>query len=135
MKKFMTWNIAAHWTVFLKTHVILHQVYHSFFRKLSIVEKNACNKKYVSRWDLQIIFGIFCEILHIGWDKLQKPWKSTSRQLLLFAISASKYVNVGNSKEIGEFTYSELHPYVFHHVLKHLQKPFWTLYVLRNWFL
>ena len=49
----------------------------NFFRKLSIVDKNAYNKKYVSWWCLQIMFGIFCEILHIGWDKRQKPWFSS----------------------------------------------------------
>ena len=47
---------------------------HLFSRKLSIVEKNAFNKKCVSRWVLQVIFGIFCEILNNGWDKRKQPW-------------------------------------------------------------
>ena len=49
-------------------------MYHKFSQKLSIVEKNAYNKKCISRWGLQVIFGTFCEILHIGWDKRKQPW-------------------------------------------------------------
>ena len=33
---------------------------------------------------------------------------------IMFVISVSKYVNMEISKEIGEFTYSELHPMVLH---------------------
>ena len=43
--------------------VILHRMYHQFFRKLSIVGKNVSNKKYISRWGPRIILGTFCEIL------------------------------------------------------------------------
>ena len=60
------------------------------FSKTINRKKNGYDKKYVSRWGLQIIFRIFCEVLHIGWDKRQKPWfswfspwKSASRQFSL----------------------------------------------------
>ena len=104
---------------------IMYQMYHLFFRKLPIIEKIAHNKKYISGWGLQIIFGIFFEILHIGWDKRQKPWFSwgfygfyhenrlVGNFLYNIRISASKYVNMRSSKKIREFTYSELHPNLF----------------------
>ena len=48
--------------------------------------KNACNKKYVSRWGLQVIFGKFYILVEINANNhnfygflMVSPWKSTSR--------------------------------------------------------
>ena len=79
-KNLMNWRISMRvgtkgFSGSLKTYIIRSEgVKWNKTRKLSIVEKNASNKKCVSRWGLQVIFETFCEIFHIGWDKHKQPW-------------------------------------------------------------
>ena len=92
------------------------------FSEIITRRKNASNKKYVSRCDLQLLFETFSKNLHIGWNKLKKRWflwffhdltmKIAESPIftIIFVISASKYINIRSVKKIVGLPLSEVHP-------------------------
>ena len=72
----------------------VRKLYSEHFAKLCILAEINTKNHY-----FHVVFMIFT--MKIGLSTILT---------IIFVISAMKYVNMGSSKEIVEFTYSELHP-------------------------